>query len=263
MRYLMESTDETRRLLVQERTGNAREALLLSGLKPGDRVLDAGCGPGGISEVIAELVGPTGHVTGVDLSEERLAESRQINRRRSNMRFQHADVRRTGLPDASFDFTWCQFVIQYLPDRHLALQELMRVTRPGGRVVISEFDAFGLQNWPFPEDLREWCHRFVDAVLRVTGFDINVGRKIFTEMRQMGLGNVRVHLLPYYIIAGTANPEMILDWQTRFSTLEPVVAPVLGGLEAYRAMCQKYLELLADPDALKYSPLLVTEGTRP
>ncbi len=72
MRYLMESTDETRRLLVQERTGNARDALLLSGLKPGDRVLDAGCGPGGISEVIAELVGPTGHVTGVDLSEERL-----------------------------------------------------------------------------------------------------------------------------------------------------------------------------------------------
>ncbi|WP_395842302.1 class I SAM-dependent methyltransferase [Archangium violaceum] len=262
MRYIMESSDETRRLLVQERTGNAREALRLSGLKPGDRVLDAGCGPGGITEMISELVGTSGHVTGLDISEDRLAEARQINDRHPNVQFVHADVRRTGLQDASFDFTWCQFVVQYLPDRRVALQELVRVTRPGGKVVISEFDGFGMQNWPFPEELREWCVRFVEAVLRVTGFDINVGRKIFTELRQLGLSNVRVHLLPYQVIAGTASPELMLDWQTRFSALEPVVAPALGGLETYRARCQEYLQFLADPDSLKYSPLLVTEGTR-
>ena len=56
---------------------------------------------------------------------------------------------------------------------------------------------------------------------------------------------------------------MRLRWETRFSALEPVRPPLLGGLEDYRVMCQKYLELLADPDALKYSILLVTEGTRP
>jgi ubiquinone/menaquinone biosynthesis C-methylase UbiE len=259
----MESSDETRRLLVQERTGNAREALLLAGLKPGDRVLDAGCGPGGITETIAELVGPGGHVTGLDLSEERLAEARTINRRRAHVRFLPGDVRRTGLPDAAFDFTWCQFVLQYVADRQAALQELVRVTAPGGKVVISEFDGFGLLNWPFPEPLREWSQRFVEVVTRTTGFDIFVGRKIFTEMRRMGLGNVRVHLLPQHVIAGAADMAMMLDWETRFSTLEPVVAPALGGLESYRAMCREYLQLLADPDALKYSVLLVTEGTRP
>ncbi|HYO57703.1 class I SAM-dependent methyltransferase [Archangium sp.] len=263
MRYIMESSDETRRLLVQERTGNAREALLLAGLKPGNRVLDAGCGPGGIAEVIAELVGPSGHVTGMDLSEERLAEARQINRRRPHVRFIQGDVRRTGLPDASFDFTWCQFVLQYVPDWQGALQELVRVTRPGGRVVISEIDGLGLHNFPFPESLREWSQRFVEVVARTTGFDIFAGRKFFTEMRRMGLGNVRVHLLPQYVIAGAADMGLMLDWETRFSTLEPVVASALGGLEAYRAMCQEYLQLLADPDALKYSVLLVTEGTRP
>ncbi|HZI06799.1 MAG TPA: methyltransferase domain-containing protein [Archangium sp.] len=263
MRYIMESSDETRRLLVQERTGNAREALLLAGLKPGDRVLDAGCGPGGITETIAELVGPSGQVTGMDLSEERLAEARQINRRRPQVRFCQGDVRRTGLADASFDFTWCQFVLQYVADRPAALQELVRVTRPGGKVVISEFDGFGLLNWPFPEALREWSQRFVEVVTRTTGFDIFVGRKIFTEMRRMGLGNVRVHLLPQHVIAGAADMAMMLDWETRFSTLEPVVAAALGGLDSYRAMCREYLQLLADPDALKYSVLLVTEGTRP
>jgi ubiquinone/menaquinone biosynthesis C-methylase UbiE len=259
----MESSEETRRLLVQERMGNAREALLLAGLKPGDRALDAGCGPGGISEMMAELVGPSGHVTGLDLSEERLAEARQINRRRSHVRFLQGDVRRTGLPDASVDFTWCQFVLQYVPDRQVALQELVRVTRPRGKVVISEFDGFGLNNWPLPEPLREWSLKFVEVVTRTTGFDIFVGRKMFTEMRRMGLVDVRVHLLPQYVIAGAADTTLMVDWETRFNTLEPVVAAQLGGLEAYRAMCREYLQLLADPDALKYSVLLVTEGTRP
>src|SRR3712207_5166876 len=132
----MESSDEARRLLVQERTGNAREALLLTGLQRGDRVLDAGCGPGGITEMIAELVGPTGHVTGLDLSEERLARARQVNQHHAHVRFQSADVRRTGLPDAAFDYTWCQFVLQYVPDRWEALAELARVTRRGGKIVV-------------------------------------------------------------------------------------------------------------------------------
>ncbi|MGZ3457336.1 MAG: class I SAM-dependent methyltransferase [Archangium sp.] len=263
MRYVMESSDEARRLLVQERSGNAREALLLTGLQPGNRVLDAGCGPGGITELIAELVGPSGQVTGMDLSEERLALARQLNQRHAQVRLHSGDVRRTGLPDAAFDYTWCQFVLQYVPERWAALAELVRVTRPGGKVVISEFDGFGLGNWPCPEPLREWCLRFTEALRRTVGLDVYVGRKVFNAMRQLGLTQVRVHLLPQYVIAGRADAAMSLDWETRFSALEPAMAPLLGGLEDYRAMCQKYLELLADPDALKYSILLVTEGTRP
>ncbi|EPX63739.1 hypothetical protein D187_006148 [Cystobacter fuscus DSM 2262] len=263
MSYILESDDETRRLLVQERTGNAREALLLSGLRQGERVLDAGCGPGGITEVIAQLVGPTGQVTGIDMSEERLEQARRLNQRHAHVRFLPADVRRTGLPDQAFDYTWSQFVLQHVPERWQALDELIRVTRPGGRVVISEFDGFGLGNWPFPDDLREWCLRLTDALMRVAHMDIHVGRKVFHEMRRRGLTQVRVHVLPQFVIAGAADAFHQKDWETRFSSMEPAVAPLLGGLEDYRRMSQRYLQLLADPDALKYSILLVTEGTRP
>ncbi|MET0404895.1 MAG: methyltransferase domain-containing protein [Cystobacter sp.] len=263
MKYIMESDDEARRLLVQERTGNAREALLRAGLKSGDRVLDAGCGPGGITDIIAEVVGPSGHVTGLDQSEERLTEARRVNARHGHVRFQPGDVRDTRLPDAAFDYTWCQFVLQYIPERRQALAELVRVTRPGGRVVVSEFDGFGMLNWPFPEDLREWGQRFVEAVRQKTGLDIHVGRKIFTELRQLGLQPVRVHLLPQYVIAGEADAAAVQDWETRFSALEPLVAPLLGGPASYRAMTREYLQLLVNPDVLKYSVLLVTEATRP
>lgn len=261
MSYIMESSDETRRLLVQERTGNAREALLLSGLKPGARVLDAGCGPGGITQLIAELVGASGQVVGLDLSEERLAEARRLNPH-PHVSFVRSDVRRMDVPDASFDYTWCQYVLQYLPDWRETLTGLTRTLRPGGKLVISEFDGFGLLNWPFPEALHAWCQRFIDALLSATGFDIHIGRKVFTEMRRLGLTQVRTHLLPQYVIGGEASEVMVLDWKTRFTALEPLLASALGGLETYRAMSQQYIQLLADPDALKYSVLLVTEGTR-
>ncbi|WP_434381419.1 methyltransferase domain-containing protein [Melittangium boletus] len=263
MKYVMESGDETRRLLVQEQADFSREALRLTGLTTGARVLDAGCGPGGITAFLAEWVGPSGQVTGMDLSPERLANARQLNQHHAHVQFHSADIRRTGLPDAAFDFTWSQFVLQYLPDRWDALAELVRVTRPGGKVVISEFDGFGMDFWPAPEPLRDWCLRFTQAIERTVGLDIHVGRKVFHAMRRLGLRDVRVHLLPQYVIAGAADSAMSLDWETRFSALESALAPVLGGVEDYRLMSRKYLELLADSDALKYSILLVTEGTRP
>ena len=263
MSYAMESDDETRRLLVQEQADFTREALRRTGLRAGDRVLDAGCGPGGITDYKAGVVGPEGHVTGIDLSEVRLASARALNARHAHVRILPADIRHTGLPEASFDFTWSQFVLQYLPDRWEALREFARVTRPGGKVVISEFDGFGVDSWPLAPELRDWCQRFIEALHRGAGLDVYVGRKVFHAMRQAGLTQVRVHLLPQYVIAGSAEASMVQDWETRFSALESALAPVLGGVENYRLMSRKYLELLADPDALKYSILLVTEGTRP
>jgi SAM-dependent methyltransferase len=261
--YVMESAAEAQRLLAQEQSlGFSRAILLATGLKPGDRALDAGCGPGGIAEAMAELVGEPGQVTGIDLNAERIREASTRNAHRPWLRFLQADVRRTGLPDASVDYTWSQYVFEYLPDRDVALAELMRVTRPGGKVVVSEIDGLGFQNWPFPEHLREGTQRIVDA-LAARGFDLHVGRKLFSEFRRAGLQNVRVHLLPFYLVPGAADERLMKDWEIRFSALEAVAAPAFGGLEAYQTHCREYLRMLADPEGFKYAVTLVTEGTRP
>ncbi|WP_257463282.1 methyltransferase domain-containing protein [Archangium lipolyticum] len=260
--YIMESEDETRRLIVQEQSDEALQKLLRAGLRPGDRVLDAGCGPGFISGMIADLVGPTGHVTGIDINPDRLAEASRLNAQRAQTRFLKGDVRSMDLPDGAFDFTWCQFVLEYLPDRRPALAELIRVTRPGGRLVLSEIDGFGLGNWPFSPALQESCKTFIDA-LSQTGFDFYVGRKLFTELRQAGLVDLRVHLLPQYVVAGVADARMIQDWEIRFAALEPVVAPAFANREAYQRHCRDYLRMLMEPDTLKFAVRLVTEGRRP
>lgn len=260
--YVMESVRETRRLLEQERANDARRALLLTGLSRGDRALDAGCGPGGITETMAEVVGPEGHVTGVDLSPERVAEASLRCQLRPNLRFLHADIRSLALPDASIDYAWSQFVFEYLPERLPALRELARVTRPGGKVVVSEIDGLGFQNWPFTEALRDGTQRIVDA-LSTKGFDLFAGRKLFHEFRQAGLRDIQVHLLPFYMVAGAADARLLMDWEIRFAALEAVAVPFFGGQEAYRAYCREYLRMLADPEGLKYAVLLVTEGTKP
>lgn len=259
--YLMESADESRRLWEQQQSQDTRAMLQRTGLKPGHRALDAGCGPGGIAELMAEVVGEGGQVTGVDLHAGRIDEARARNGQRPHLSFVQADVRTTGLPSDAFDYVWSQYVFEYLPDRSVALAELVRVTRPGGRVVVSDIDGLGFQNWPFPEALREGTQRIVEA-LEARGFDLYVGRKLFSEFRRAGLREVRVHLMPFYLSPGAAEARLLRDWKTRFEALAPVAEPALGGPAAYQAHCDAFLEMLADPEGLKYAVTLVTEGTK-
>ncbi|NTX04123.1 methyltransferase domain-containing protein [Myxococcus sp. CA051A] len=261
MSYIMESEAETRRLLLQEQADDARALLLATGLTPGARALDAGCGPGGISRTMARIVGGEGSVLGMDLSDVRLAEAIQRCAGLPQARFIRGDIRRTGLPDAAFDYTWSQYVLEYLSDRDAALAELIRVTRPGGRVVVSEIDGQGLNNWPLPAGLEEGARCF-ERGLASQGFDLFVGRKLFQSFRRAGLRDIRVHVTPQYVVAGTADDRFLADWETRFAALAPVVTPAFGSEVAYGEFCQAYLRMLRDPDTLKYSVLVVTEGVR-
>jgi SAM-dependent methyltransferase len=261
--YLMESEEEARRLVAQAQSNPVSAHLVATGLSAGHHALDAGCGPGVITEAMALQGGPSGSVVGMDLSPERLSEARARCEPLANCRFVRANVCSTGLPDASFDYVWSQFLFEYLPQPQVALAELLRVTRPGGRVVVADVDGVGLFNWPFPPEIEQGFHTLVRAVASATGFDIHVGRKMFHLFRRAGLQDVRVHLAPLWVVAGAAEARLVEDWAIRLQTLEAVAAPAFGGVTPYRAFSQAYLALLSDADTLKYSVLLVTEGKKP
>ena len=261
MTYIMESSEESRRLQLQAQADDIRPLLRATGLVPGARAFDAGCGPGEISQAMALMVGPGGSVTGLDTSAARLAEAARRCADLPHARFIQGDIRNTGLPDSCFDYTWSQYVLEYLSDWEDALGELIRVTRPGGRVVVSEIDGQGLNNWPIPQHLEEGARRF-ERGLASHGFDLFVGRKLFQAFRRAGLKDVRVRVVPQYVVAGAADERFMADWTTRFAALAPAVSPAFGSEVAYREFCQAYLRMLGDPDTLKYSVLVVTEGVR-
>ena len=120
---------------------NPGETLGLYGFEAGMTVLDAGCGSGLFTAEMARMVGPEGTVHAVDLqrpcvanSAKRLADAGLADR----VRFHHCGLYALPLPDESVDLTVMIATLGEVPDPLLALTELKRVTRIGGRVAISE-----------------------------------------------------------------------------------------------------------------------------
>ncbi|MBI3979135.1 MAG: class I SAM-dependent methyltransferase [Chloroflexi bacterium] len=124
------------------RTAADAAAFFLPYLRPGMRLLDAGCGPGTITLGLASAVAP-GEVVGLDLepsqieAAQRLATGQQI----SNVRFEVGDAYALPFPDASFDAVFANGLLGHLRDPLAALKEMRRVLRPGGIVGVSDPDS--------------------------------------------------------------------------------------------------------------------------
>lgn len=260
MSYLMESAREGQRLLAQERANPSSVRLLQAGLSAGMKVADLGCGSGAVMTSILELVGPGGSVTGLDPSSERVEEARALVQGAANVEVKQGSLPATGLPEQAFDFTWSQFVFEYLREPAAALQEMIRLTRPGGTVAVADVDGIGLAFWPRPAVVEEGIEPFMRA-LTSTGFDFFVGRKLFTLFRQAGLEDVSVHLSSLYVSAG-ADARLLADYTQRFEVLAPIASKTFGSEQKYWDFTKGYLSMLEDPDALKYAVVLTVAGRR-
>ncbi|NIT30297.1 MAG: methyltransferase domain-containing protein, partial [Armatimonadetes bacterium] len=107
----------------------------------GSQGLDAGCGIGLQSLLLVEAVGPTGHVTGLDISPQFLHSAEETVRRSGlseRISFQEGDVRQLPFEDDTFDWAWSSSCVGYAAslEPRSAVKELARVVKPGGVVAI-------------------------------------------------------------------------------------------------------------------------------
>ncbi|MEE8466433.1 MAG: methyltransferase domain-containing protein, partial [Dehalococcoidia bacterium] len=114
----------------------------------GARVIDIACGTGIVARLVAQNVGKSGSVVGVDLNAGMIEVAKQsANSTGSNLEWRQGDVTALPFPDASFDLAFCQQGLQFFPDKPAALKEIRRVLAPGGSVsltVWSEVPQWGL-----------------------------------------------------------------------------------------------------------------------
>jgi ubiquinone/menaquinone biosynthesis C-methylase UbiE len=173
-----------------------------AGIKPGDVVLDIGCGDGLIGLAALEHVGDDGVVIFDDLSDELLDRCRERARGDERCRFVNASVTELPFEDGSVDVVTGAAVLIYVAEKQRAFDELHRVLRPGGRLSLYEpLNSFG-----YPESAE-------------TFFGIEVGemRPLTERVRDVWRGID----LPEYAAMHNWNERDLLEWAQRagFATI--------------------------------------------
>jgi SAM-dependent methyltransferase len=224
------------------------------GIKPGERVVDLGCGPGNVLGLLAKRVGATGSVVGVERDANFANEAR---RRVAEQSLSQVDVREgdaydTGLPRASFDGGHMRLVLVNVPEPERIVREMVSLIRPGGWVASFEADVLSLLCDP---PIPEW-NRLLDAYKAYSaaqGIDLAIGRRTRRLFRAAGVVDIHVDAIVFVYPFGDDRRLILRDF------IDNVREKLIDGgyigrgdLERDMAALERHL---SDPDVLVTSHL--------
>ena len=177
-----------------------RIARLLLGLTPGDGVLDVACGPGNFTRDFAAVVGPAGLAVGIDASPTMLARAVRYTpaTEYDNVAYVRGDAVKLPFRDASFDAVCCFAALHMFGDPFVALDHMVRVLTPGGRIAI--FTSCRAQSAP----VRTW-----DALLgeRLSGQRMFERDEITGALADRGLVDISQHITGLTQFVGGRRPR--------------------------------------------------------
>ncbi len=157
-----------------------------AGIRQGDRILDLGSGAGNDCFVARSLTGETGHVTGLDVTEQMLLKAEE-NRNKlgyNNVEFIRGDIEEMPLPDNSYDIVLSNCVLNLVPDKQKAFSEIMRVLKPGGHFCVSDVIVKGVLS----EKARSDAELYVGCVSGASTLDEYLG-----FIRNSGFTTINIH----------------------------------------------------------------------
>ena len=155
----------------------------------GKTVLEVGCGTGDDAREIAGLVGPTGKVVATDLSATMVDEARKRSVGSDlPIDFRIADLAGLDFPDGTFDGAWAKLVLMHTVDIETALDELVRVLRPGGRIAVYDIDFdTAIVDHPDVAATREVLRCYADGPRNNWS-----GRQLYRRMNKRNLTDITV-----------------------------------------------------------------------
>ncbi len=246
---------ERLRLLNDVYGPGTKAAFARVGLQSGMRVLEVGCGSGNMACWLAEQVGPTGSVVGIDNSPGQIEQARTQARSRglANTEFQVADAYSPRLPENSFDLASCRLVLMHLTDPIDALRAMRSLVKPGGHVLCEEMDL-GCWLCDPPADAMNRFFQLNDALGDRRGEHFRLGASLHRLFREAGFARPEVGANFALALRGE---DKCLLWMT-FTQFAPELVRQGLATQAVVDRVAAEMRVLADDDTTLFGfPLIV------
>jgi ubiquinone/menaquinone biosynthesis C-methylase UbiE len=183
--------------------------------KPGERVLDVGCGTGIVARHVAARLGEKGTVTATDLSSNMLAVARTAAEREGlAIEWREGTAEQLPFSDSSFDLVLCQFALMLVSNKAAALAEMHRVLLKNGRVLVSVWQS--LDRHPFYQTL----HKVIQQRLGMSALQDIFSLGSVDQLRPLttDAGFRRVEIEPFSLTARFPNPEAFIAGEIEVDT---------------------------------------------
>jgi SAM-dependent methyltransferase len=218
------------------------------GLAPGWRCLDVGAGTGTLALALAERVAPTGGVAACDIDTRFLEPIAS-----AQLEAVALDVTEQPLPRAEFDLVHARLLLEHLPARGDVLGKMIEATKPGGWVLVEDFDWATAMVVDPASDVHRRVATAIRSVLARHGYDPHYGRTLPRRLRAAGLGDIGTRAEAIQV---DADP---IDGVPQWELLADQFAPYLlsSGL-VDQADLDAFHELLHDGATVCFAPLMVS-----
>lgn len=156
----------------------------------GMTVLDVGCGTGAITKDIAERVGPTGRVVGIDNNEQLINEARETYASISNVQFHIGNIYET-LYDNTFDIVTSARVLQWLAEPEKALQVMWKAVKPGGTIIVLDYNHEKIKWNPAPPQEMQYFYKQFLKWRADAGMDNTIVDRLEQLFKKIGLEKIK------------------------------------------------------------------------
>jgi SAM-dependent methyltransferase len=261
--YIMESDDESLRLILKTDPKVVRNQAIWAGLKPGMRVADLGCGSGITTSVLNEITQPGGHTVGLDFSESRYQYALK-HYHTEGIEFFCRDICEPLEDLGLFDFIWLRFVLEYYRSNSFEIvKNITKILKPGGILCLIDLDHNCLNHYGIPDRLDRNVERIINEVANKANFDPFAGRKLYSYLYDLNFENIVVDVSAHHNIYGELKESDKYNFMKKIEIGPQIINYKFDDYkEGYGEFLKEFHDSFSDPRRFTYTPLICCRGLK-